>query len=67
MYMSVEDQYFWEFVLVIPIVATFSVWCIKHYIDGKINEQYRLGYDQGWNKGWDECVDALKEMGKIKE
>lgn len=47
MYMSVEDQYFWECILVIPIVIMFVVWYIKRYIDDKMNEQYRLGYNQG--------------------
>lgn len=47
MYMSVEDQYFWECILVIPIVIMFVIWYIKHYIDDKMNEQYRRGYNQG--------------------
>lgn len=47
MYMSVEDQYFWEFVLAISIGITFLVWYVKHSIDKVAKEQYRLGYEQG--------------------
>lgn len=63
MYMSVEDQYFWEFVLVISIGITFAFWYIKNRIDAKINEQYQLGYDQGW----DDCVEELELYCAIEE
>ena len=63
MYMSVEDQYFWEFILVISIGITFAFWYIKGVIDDKMKEQYRLGYDQGW----DDCVDNLEMMHAIEE
>lgn len=66
MYMSVEDQYFWEFILVISIGITFAFWYIKHRIDDKIDEKYQLGYNQGWNDGWDDCVDGLRMMGEIE-
>lgn len=60
MYMSVEDQYFWEFILVIPFIVTFLVWYIKHYIDDKINEQYQLGYEQG-------RFDCIEEFGLCRK
>ena len=63
MYMSVEDQYFWECILVIPIVIMFVVWYIKHYIDTKIEEQYQLGYDQGW----DDCIEQLELYHAVDE
>lgn len=66
MYMSVEDQYFWELILVISIGITFLVWYVKHSIDEEANKQYQLGYNQGWNDGWDDCVDGLRMMGEIE-
>lgn len=51
MYMSVSDQYFWEFVLVIPIVVMFTFWYIKSIIDDKMKEQYYIGWRQGYAKG----------------
>ena len=50
MYMSVEDQYFWEFVLVISIGITFAFWYIKSIIDDKMKEQYYIGWRQGYNQ-----------------
>ena len=61
MYMSVEDQYFWEFILVISIGITFAFWCLKNYIDAKIDEPYQVGYDQGWSDGWDDCYAQMFE------
>ena len=63
MYMSVEDQYFWEFILVIPMVVMFLVCYIKHYIDEKLNEQYQLGYEQGR----DDCIEELELYCAIEE
>ena len=60
MYMSVEDQYFWEFILVIPFVIMFLVWYIKHYIDDKMKEQYKLGYGQG-------RFDCIEEFGLYRK
>ena len=57
MYMSVEDQYFWEFILLISIGITFVFWRIKNYIDTKVDEQYRVGYYQGW----DDCYAQMFE------
>ena len=42
MYMSVEDQYFWEFILVISIGITFAFWYIKNRIDYKMRKQYQV-------------------------
>lgn len=57
MYMSVSDQYFWEFILVISIGITFAFWRIKNYIDTKVDESYRVGYYQGW----DDCYAQMFE------
>ena len=62
MYMSVEDQYFWEFVLGISIGITFVFWYIKHYIETKMDELYRLGY----NRGWADCVDYIEMLTNRK-
>lgn len=59
MYMSVEDQYFWEFILVISIGITFVFWRIKNYIDTHVDEPYLVGYDQGWSDGWDDCYAQM--------
>lgn len=59
MYMSVSDQYFWEFVLVISIGITFTFWYIKHYIETKMKEQYRLGFYEGYDQGWYTCRDIM--------
>ena len=59
MYMSVSDQYFWEFVLVISIGITFAFWYIKKYIDDKMREQYRLGFYEGYDQGWYTCRDIM--------
>lgn len=67
MYMSVEDQYFWECILVIPIVIMFVVWRIKHYIDDKMNEQYRLGFYEGYDKGWYTCRDVMWDVPDEKK
>lgn len=67
MYMSVEDQYFYEFILVISIGIAFAFWYIKNYvkkyIDDKMKKQYQLGYDQGW----DDCVEELELYCAIEE
>lgn len=63
MYMSVEDQYFWEFILVISIGITFAFWYIKNRIDYKMRKQYQVGYDQGW----DDCYENLEMLGAIEE
>lgn len=63
MYMSVSDQYFWEFILVISIGITFAFWYIKHRIDIKMHEQYQLGFLKGWN----DCIYDLKKIGKLEE
>ena len=47
MYMSVEDQYFYEFILVISIGIVFAFWYIKNRIDYKMKKQYQLGFYQG--------------------
>ena len=60
MYMSVEDQYFWEFILVISIGITFAFWYIKNRIDAKMREQYYLGLYEGYDKGWDACRDIMQ-------
>lgn len=59
MYMSVEDQYFWELILVISIGITFAFW----YVKKQMKEQYQLGYDQGW----DDCYENLEMLGAIEE
>lgn len=63
MYMSVEDQYFYELILVISIGIVFAFWYIKKYIDDKMKKQYQLGYDQGW----DDCVEELELYCAIEE
>lgn len=60
MYMSVEDQYFWEFILVISIGITFAFWYIKNRIDIKMREQYYLGLYEGYDKGWDAHRDIMQ-------
>lgn len=60
MYMSVEDQYFWEFILVISIGITFAFWYIKNRIDIKRREQYYRGLYEGYDKGWYACRDIMK-------
>lgn len=67
MYMSVEDQYLYEFILVISIGIVFAFWYIKKYvkkyIDDNMKKQYQLGYDQGW----DDCVEELELYCAIEE
>ncbi len=62
MYMSVEDQYFWECILVISIGITFLVWYVKHSIDEEAKKQYQLGYDQGWN----DCLNNRETLDEIE-
>lgn len=66
MYMSVEDQYFWEFILVISIGITFVFWYIKHYIETKMDDPYQVGYNRGWIDGWNDCYAQMLE-NKIEE
>lgn len=66
MYMSVEDQYFWEFILVISIGITFAFWYIKGIIDDKMKEQYRLGFYEGYDKGWYACRDIMWDTSDEK-
>lgn len=60
MYMSVEDQYFYEFILVISIGIVFAFWYIKNRIDYKMRKQYYLGFYQGYDKGWNACRDITQ-------
>lgn len=66
MYMSTSNRYFRGFILASSIVITFTFWRIKHHIDDKMNEQYRLGYNEGWSEGYDDCFNGLEMIGKIK-
>lgn len=71
MYMSVEDQYFWEFVLVISIGITFAFWYIKNYvkkyIDAKMKKQYQLGFYKGYDLGWSTAHDLTKYRQNSKK
>ena len=60
MYMSVEDQYLYEFILVISIGIVFAFWYIKNRIDYKMKKQYQLGFYQGYDKGWYACRDIMQ-------
>lgn len=60
MYMSVEDQYVYEFILVISIGIVFAFWYIKNRIDYKMKKQYQLGFYQGYDKGWYACRDIMQ-------
>ena len=62
MYMSVEDQYFWEFILVISIGITFAFWYIKNRIDIKMHEQYQLGFSEGYDSGWYDGANGIWPM-----
>lgn len=63
MYMSVEDQYFWECILAISIGIPFLVWYVKRSIDEAAEEQYQRGYDQGW----DDCIEQLELYHEVDE
>lgn len=67
MYMSVSDQYFWEFILGISIGITFMFWYIKGIIDDKMKEQYRLGFYEGYGKGWYTCRDIMRDTSDEKK
>lgn len=60
MYMSVEDQYLYEFILVISIGIVFAFWYIKNRIEYKMKKQYQLGFYQGYDKGWYACRDIMQ-------
>lgn len=60
MYMSVEDQYLYEFILVISIGIVFAFWYIKNRIEYKMRKQYYLGFYQGYDKGWYACHDIMQ-------
>lgn len=60
MYMSVEDQYLYEFILVISIGIVFAFWYIKNRIEYKMRKQYHLGFCQGYDKGWYACRDIMQ-------
>ena len=66
MYMSVEDQYFWEFILLISIGITFAFWYIKNYvkkyIDAKMKKQYQLGFSEGYDSGWYDGANGIWPM-----
>lgn len=60
MYMSVEDQYLYEFILVISIGIVFAFWYIKNRIEYKMRKQYQLGFYQGYDKGWYAYRDIMQ-------
>lgn len=62
MYMSVEDQYFWESILVISIGITFLVWYVKHIIDEEAKKQYQLGFSEGYDSGWYDGANGIWPM-----
>lgn len=71
MYMSVSDQYFCEFVLLISIGITFAFWYIKKYvkkyIDVKMKKQYQLGFYKGYDCGWYACRDIIQNKSYMKK
>lgn len=60
MYMSVEDQYLYGFILLVSIGIVFAFWYIKNRIDYKMRKQYQLGFYQGYDKGWYACRDIMQ-------
>lgn len=67
MYMSVEDQYFWECLLAISIGITFLVWYVKRSIDEAAEEQYQRGFYEGYDKGWYACRDVMWDVPDKKK
>lgn len=57
--MSVEDQYFYEFILVISIGIVFAFWYIKNRIDYKMRKQYQLGFSEGYDSGWYDGANGI--------